>query len=90
MGDTGSMSFRNYFGNNCHVNQYFNLSSFNSINIYFRILFSNNPNAFLRNSEKVKRIFISTPLHHHFEAIGWPESKIVMRFWLFIRNFNCF
>ncbi len=31
---------------------------------------------------KGKKIFISTPLHHHFEAIGWPESKIVMRFWL--------
>ncbi len=31
---------------------------------------------------KGKKVFISTPLHHHFEAIGWPESKIVMRFWL--------
>lgn len=31
---------------------------------------------------KGKKIFLSTPLHHHFEAIGWPESKIVMRFWL--------
>src|SRR3989344_5215791 len=29
-----------------------------------------------------KKIFISTPIHHHFEAIGWPESKIVMRFWV--------
>jgi len=29
-----------------------------------------------------KKIFISTPLHHHFEAAGWPEPKIVMRFWL--------
>jgi len=29
-----------------------------------------------------KKIFLSTPLHHHFEAIGWPEPKIVMRFWL--------
>lgn len=29
-----------------------------------------------------KKIFLSTPLHHHFEAIGWPESKIVMRFWI--------
>lgn len=29
-----------------------------------------------------KKVFLSTPLHHHFEAIGWPESKIVMRFWL--------
>jgi len=29
-----------------------------------------------------KKIFISTPIHHHFEAIGWSEPKIVMRFWV--------
>lgn len=29
-----------------------------------------------------KRIFLSTPLHHHFEALGWHESKVTMRFWI--------
>lgn len=29
-----------------------------------------------------KKVFISSPLHHHLEAIGWPEAKIVMRFWI--------
>ncbi len=29
-----------------------------------------------------KRIFPMTPLHHSFELLGWPETKIVMRFWL--------
>ncbi len=29
-----------------------------------------------------KKLFRSTPIHHHFEAIGWPEPKIVMRFWI--------
>lgn len=29
-----------------------------------------------------KKIFISSPLHHHLEAKGWSEPKIVMRFWL--------
>lgn len=29
-----------------------------------------------------KKIFLSTPIHHHLEAIGWPEPKIVMRFWV--------
>lgn len=29
-----------------------------------------------------KKIFLSTPLHHHLEAKGWPEGKIVMRFWV--------
>ncbi len=29
-----------------------------------------------------RKIFISSPIHHHFEAIGWTEAKIVMRFWV--------
>lgn len=29
-----------------------------------------------------KKIFKSSPIHHHFEAIGWPEAKVVMRFWI--------
>lgn len=29
-----------------------------------------------------RKIFISTPIHHHFEAIGWPETKVTMRFWI--------
>ena len=29
-----------------------------------------------------KKIFRSTPIHHHFEALGWPESKVKMRFWI--------
>lgn len=33
----------------------------------------------LRNGKKV---FLSSPIHHHFEAKGWIEAKIVMRFWV--------
>ena len=29
-----------------------------------------------------KKIFISAPIHHHLEARGWLEPKIVMRFWV--------
>jgi len=29
-----------------------------------------------------KKIFLSSPIHHHFEAIGWPETKVTMRFWV--------
>ena len=29
-----------------------------------------------------KKVFRSTPIHHHFEAVGWTEPQIVMRFWL--------
>ncbi len=29
-----------------------------------------------------RKIFISAPIHHHLEAIGWPEEKVTMRFWV--------
>ena len=29
-----------------------------------------------------KRIFKMTPIHHHFQKIGWSEQKIVVRFWI--------
>jgi phospho-N-acetylmuramoyl-pentapeptide-transferase len=29
-----------------------------------------------------KRIFLMSPLHHHFEALGWAESKVIARFWI--------
>jgi phospho-N-acetylmuramoyl-pentapeptide-transferase len=29
-----------------------------------------------------KRIFKMAPIHHHFEALGWEESKIITRFWI--------
>lgn len=29
-----------------------------------------------------KKVFKSSPIHHHFEASGWPETKVTMRFWI--------
>lgn len=29
-----------------------------------------------------KKIFLSAPIHHHFEALGWPPYQVTMRFWL--------
>lgn len=29
-----------------------------------------------------RKIFLSAPVHHHLEAIGWPETKVTMRFWI--------
>ena len=34
-----------------------------------------------------KRVFKMTPLHHHFELVGWEESTIVFRFWLIAAMF---
>lgn len=31
---------------------------------------------------KGKKVFLVAPIHHHFEAIGWPPYKVVMRFWV--------
>jgi phospho-N-acetylmuramoyl-pentapeptide-transferase len=29
-----------------------------------------------------RRVFRMAPIHHHFEALGWPETKVVTRFWI--------
>ncbi len=29
-----------------------------------------------------KRVFLMAPLHHHFELSGWPEPKVIVRFWI--------
>lgn len=38
-----------------------------------------------RSSKKLrngKKVFLSSPIHHHFEAVGWPETKVTMRLWV--------
>lgn len=35
-----------------------------------------------------RKIFLSTPIHHHFEALGWPETKVTMRFWIISAVFS--
>lgn len=39
-------------------------------------------NRFSRKLRNGKKVFLSSPIHHHFEAIGWPETKVTMRFWI--------
>ncbi|MBE3073774.1 MAG: hypothetical protein IMZ75_02335 [Actinobacteria bacterium] len=29
-----------------------------------------------------RRVFLMTPIHHHFELMAWSETKIIMRFWI--------
>jgi len=29
-----------------------------------------------------KRVFRMAPIHHHFELKGWPEPKVIVRFWI--------
>ena len=39
----------------------------------------------LRNGKKIFRL---SPIHHHFEALGWPSYKVTMRFWIFSVAFS--
>ncbi len=33
-------------------------------------------------SGRTRRLFRMSPIHHHFELVGWPETTVVIRFWL--------
>lgn len=37
---------------------------------------------FLSKRFRGKKVFLIAPIHHHFEAIGWPPYKVTMRFWI--------
>ena len=37
-----------------------------------------------------KRIFKMAPIHHHFELLGWSESKVIVRFWILALVFALF
>jgi phospho-N-acetylmuramoyl-pentapeptide-transferase len=34
-----------------------------------------------------RRLFLMAPLHHHFQKRGWPETKVVLRFWVLSLGF---
>jgi phospho-N-acetylmuramoyl-pentapeptide-transferase len=35
-----------------------------------------------RNTGTGRRLFLMAPIHHHFQKRGWPETKVVLRFWV--------
>jgi len=80
MGDTGSMSLGITLGVMVMLtNTVFFLPFFG-----FILVFESLSVIVQLTSKKIrkKKIFLSTPIHHHFEAIGWPESNVTMRFWI--------
>jgi len=80
MGDTGSMSLGITLGVMAMLtNTAFFLPFF-----AFILIFESLSVIIQLTSKKIrkKKIFLSTPIHHHFEAIGWPESRVTMRFWI--------
>ena len=81
MGDTGAMSLGTTLGVVALLT--------NSVAILYIIVF-----VYVLESGRVviqliskrffgKKVFLAAPLHHHFEAKGWPEPKVVMRAWVF-------
>ena len=38
--------------------------------------------AVFRASGRRRRLFKLSPIHHHFEVAGWPETTVIVRFWL--------
>lgn len=80
MGDTGSMSL----GMTLAVVAFLTntVIAFFVITLVFTIEGLSFIIQMLSKKFRGKKIFLSSPLHHHLEAIGWPEYKITMRFWI--------
>ena len=80
MGDTGSMSLGITIGIVAMLTNTVLLLPFFAI-----ILVAESGSVLIQViSKKIrgKKVFLSTPIHHHFEALGWPESQVTMRFWI--------
>lgn len=80
MGDTGSMSLGITLG---VVAMLTNAALF--LPFFALILVVESLSVIIQTTSKKlfkKKIFLSTPIHHHFQGLGWPESQITMRFWI--------
>jgi phospho-N-acetylmuramoyl-pentapeptide-transferase len=80
MGDTGSMSIGVTIGVIAMLTNTVIILPFFTI-----ILVAESLSVIIQVTSKKlrkKKVFLSAPIHHHFEALGWPESQITMRFWI--------
>ncbi len=81
MGDTGAVSLGATLGVVAMLT--------NSVIVLFIIVFlyilESGSVAIQLTSKKFfhRKVFLAAPLHHHFEAKGWPETKVTMRAWIF-------
>lgn len=80
MGDTGSMSLGVTLG----IIAMLTNSSLLLIPIGAIFLFESLSVIIQLLSKKLRgrKVFLSAPIHHHYQAKGWPEAKVVMRFWV--------
>ena len=80
MGDTGSMSLGVTLGIIAMLTNNALLLIF--IGLVFLIESSSVIIQLISKKLRGKKVFLSSPIHHHYQAKGWPEAKIVMRFWI--------
>lgn len=80
MGDTGSMALGVTLGTVAMLTNSFFILPF----IGFILVIESLSVIIQLTSKKFrgKKVFLSAPIHHHFEALGWPECKVTMRFWI--------
>lgn len=80
MGDTGSMALGVTLGTISMLTDSFLILPF----IGFILVIESLSVIIQLTSKKFrkKKVFLSAPIHHHFEALGWPECKVTMRFWI--------
>ncbi len=81
MGDTGVMTLGVLFG---ILAMYTNTPLFLPLLLLIPMLESGSViiQMIYKKTHHGKKLFLSTPFHHHFEALGWPETKVTMRFWM--------
>ncbi|PIR88293.1 MAG: phospho-N-acetylmuramoyl-pentapeptide-transferase [Candidatus Harrisonbacteria bacterium CG10_big_fil_rev_8_21_14_0_10_44_23] len=80
MGDTGSMSL------GITIGVIAMLTNTPLLLIFFAPIFILESSSVIIQvlSKKIrkKKVFLSAPIHHHFEALGWHETRVTMRFWI--------
>ncbi len=81
MGDVGALGIGGLIGMvACMINQPFLLIIVGGVFVVEALSVLIQVTYFKRTGGK--RIFLMTPIHHHFQKKGWPATKIVIRFWL--------
>ena len=81
MGDTGAMSLGVTLG---MVAMLTNSAIVLFVIVFLYVLESGSVVIQLTSKKFFKhKVFLAAPIHHHFEAKGWPEPKVVMRAWIF-------
>lgn len=80
MGDVGSFAFGTTLGVIAMMTN--TLFLLPIIGIIFVIEAGSSAVQILSKKFLGRKVFISAPIHHHLEALGWPETKVTMRFWV--------